>query len=84
MLEPPSLDGRIIAQAACFTLCSDKSQPFDAFLEAHGLGGTLTKFVVPGGQVARFRDQLDLASVDERRLFPGLDGVADYLRRYYS
>ena len=84
MIEPPSLDARIVAQAAVFTLCSDRSQPFDAFLEKHGLGDALTRFVIPADQVARVRDQLDLASVDERRLFPDLDGVAAQMRRYYS
>jgi hypothetical protein len=84
MIEPPSLDARIVAQAAVFTLCSDKSQPFDAFLEKHGLGDALTRFVIPAGELARVRDQLDLASVDERRLFPDLDGVAAQMRRYYS
>ena len=84
MLEPPSLDARIVAQAAAFTLCSSTSQPFDRFLLDHGLGHTLTKLVVPADEVARLRDQLDLASVDERRLFPDLDGVAAQMRRYYS
>ena len=36
------------------------------------------------GEAARFRDQLDLVSVDQRRLFPDLDGVAAEMRRYYS
>ena len=84
MLEPPSLDARIVAQSAAFTLCSDKRQPFDRFLEGHGLGGALTKIVIPWRAAGRIRDQLDLVSVDERRLFPDLDGVAAYLRRYYS
>lgn len=84
MVEPPSLDQRIVAQSATFTLCSDKRQPFDRFLEAHGLGSTLTRFIIPAGEAARFRDQLDLVSVDERRLFPDLDGVAAEMRRYYS
>lgn len=84
MIEPPSLDARIVAQAATFTLCSEKRQPFDAFLERHGLGSALTKFVIPAGDVGRLRDQLDLVSVDERRLFPDLDGLAEHLRRYYS
>jgi hypothetical protein len=30
------------------------------------------------------RDQLDQAGMDERRLFPDLDGVAAQMRRYYS
>ena len=84
MLEPPSLDARIVAQSAAFTLCSDKHQPFDRFLERHGLGGALTKIVIPARDAGRVRDQLDLVSVDERRLFPDLDGVAAHLRRYYS
>jgi hypothetical protein len=84
MLEPPSLNARIIAQAAVFTLCSDKKIPLDRFLDEHGLGGTLTKFVIPAHEVGRLRDQLDLAGVDERRLFPDLDGLAAMIRRYYS
>jgi hypothetical protein len=84
MLEPPSLDSRIVAQSATFTLCSDKLQSFDRFLEQHGLGSALTKFIIPAKETARFRDQLDLVDVDERRLFPDLDGVAAEMRRYYS
>jgi hypothetical protein len=84
LLEPPSLDQRIVAQAAAFTLCSDKSRPFDAFLGDNGLGGALTKFVIPAKEVGRMRDQLDLVGVDERRLFPDLDGVAAAIRRYYA
>src|SRR4051812_23768324 len=84
MLEPPSLNARIVAQSATFTLCSDKQQSFDCFLESHGLGSTLTKFIIPATETARFRDQLDLVDVDERRLFPDLDGVSAEMRRYYS
>jgi hypothetical protein len=84
MIEPPSLDARIIAQAAVFTLCTDTSRSFDAFLESHGLASALTKFVIPQSEASRFRDQLDLVGIDERRVFPDLDGVAEGLRRYYS
>ena len=84
MIEPPSLDARIVAQAATFTLCSAKRQSFDSFLDRHELGSALTKFVIPAREAAALRDQLDLVSVDERRLFPDLDGVAAHLRRYYS
>ncbi|HWB40512.1 MAG TPA: FRG domain-containing protein [Gemmatimonadales bacterium] len=84
MIEPPSLDARIASQAATFTICSDNRQPFDSFLEAIGLRAALTRFVIPAKDVSRLRDQLDMVSVDERRLFPDLDGLADYLRRYYS
>lgn len=84
MIEPPSLNERVSAQAAVFTLCSDTSQSFDAFLAAQGLASALTKFVIPGEAVAAVRDQLDLVGIDDRRLFPGLDGVAAALRHYYA
>lgn len=84
MLEPPSLDARIVAQGATFTLCSTTSMSFDAFLEQQGLSGTLTRYIIPKADVARLRDQLDLVGIDERRLFPDLDGVAAAIQRYYG
>lgn len=84
LIEPPSLDTRIVTQAAVFTLSSDKSMSFDCFLEKHALETALTKFWIAARDVSRIRDQLDLVGVDERRLFPDLDGVAASLRRYYG
>ena len=84
LLDPPTLDARIAAQSAVFTLCSDATRPFDAFLAAHGLDDALTRYVIPAEAAARVRDQLDLVTMDERRLFPDLDGVATQMRRYYS
>lgn len=84
MIEPPSLDARIVAQAAAFTLCSDTDRSFERFLSDHGLADALTKYVVPADKVQHVRDQLDLAGLDERRLFPDLDGVAASVRRYYA
>lgn len=84
LVEPPSLDARIAAQAAVFTICSDKWHSFDEFLRSHGLGDALTRFVIEPERVAQIRDQLDLVGVDERRLFPDLDGVAAAIRRYYA
>lgn len=84
MMEPPSLDQRIVAQAATFTVCSSKRQSLDQFLTERGLASALTKFVIPGDCVDHVRDQLDLCAVDERRLFPDLGGVTRQMRRYYS
>ena len=84
MVEPPSLDARIVAQSAVFTFMSDTSCPFDEFLARHGLESALTRFMIPSQEVSCLRDQLDLVGMDERRLFPDLDGVAEGLRRYYS
>ena len=84
LIEPPSLNDRIVAQAASFTICSDTSRSFDSFLELHGLGHSLTKLIIPANAVPSVRDQLDLAGIEEKRLFPGLDGVAASIRRYYT
>lgn len=84
LVEPPSLDQRIVAQAAVFTLCTDKLHSFDEFLDTHGLADALIRFIIPADRIAPLRDQLDLVGVDERRLFPDLDGVAAAIRRYYA
>ena len=84
LIEPPSLDARISAQAAAFTICSETARSYDAFLEDEGLIDALTKYVIPADATSHIRDQLDLAGVEERRLFPDIDGVAASIRRYYA
>lgn len=84
MLAPPAISTRIVAQAGVFTLSTSTSESFDRFLERHSLVDALTRFIIPAERVDLFRDQLDLVGMDERRLFPDLDGVATQLRRYYS
>lgn len=84
LVEPPTLDTRIAAQAAVFTIASVADRPLDTFLAEHGLADTLTRVVIPAEHVRRVRDQLDLVSMDERRLFPDISGVAEQMRRYYE
>jgi hypothetical protein len=84
MIEPPSLSTRIVSQAAVLTLCSSSAESFDSFLERNGVADALTRYTIPAPEVQRFRDQLDMVGVDERRLFPDLDGLAKQLKRYYS
>lgn len=84
LLDPPSVTDRLSVQSGTFTLCSVKNRTFDDILCENGLGDALTRFVIPGERVEYVRDQLDLCTIDERRLFPGLDGIAAELRRYYS
>ena len=84
LLDPPAVTGRIAVQSGAFTLCSTKDKALDVFLAECGLGEALTRFIIPKERAGYIRDQLDLCTVDERRLFPGLDGIAAELRRYYS
>jgi hypothetical protein len=84
MLDPPALDDRIIAQSATFTIATDKTRSFDQILREEGLTCALTRYLIPNERLNYLRDQLDLCALDERKLFPDLDGVAAQLRRYYS
>jgi hypothetical protein len=84
MLDPPALDDRIIAQSATFTISTDKTRSFEQILDEEGLSHALTRYLIPKERLNYVRDQLDLCALDERKLFPDLDGVAAQLRRYYS
>ena len=84
VLDPPSLDARVVVQSATLILCSEKGIALNKFLIQHGLQDTARKYIIPEDKVDQIRDQLDLCSMDERRLFPDLDGVAVEMSRYYS
>jgi hypothetical protein len=81
-LEPPSLDDRIINQYALFSLLSSPDADMSAWLAAHAGLGRLV--VIDRRAKPEIRDKLDQANVTERVLFPGLDGLCRWLRRYYE
>lgn len=80
-MEPPSLDSRILNQFALFSLMPDPSARLDCWLEAHP--NVYRRVVVPAELKWEVRDKLDQANVNERTLFPGLDGLSRWLERYY-
>jgi hypothetical protein len=81
-LEPPAIDRRILNQFALFALMSDPAARFDEWLRDHDdLCRTVT---IPAALKWEIRDQLDQANVNERVLFPGLDGLSRWLARYYT
>lgn len=80
--EPPSLDQRIVNQYALFSVLSDQALAFDRWMEAKDKH--LTKLIIPGALKWQVRDRLDWLNITERVLFPGLDGLCTWLRRYYT
>ncbi len=80
--EPPSLDDRIVNQYALFTLMSSPIARLDEWVIRHP--DFVRKVVVPAALKWEVRDKLDQANIDERVLFPGLDGLSRWLRRYYT
>jgi hypothetical protein len=80
-LEPPSLDDRIVNQAALFALLSTARASPGEWLDRHS--EVARRVLVPAALKWEVRDRLDQANVTERVLFPGLEGLSAWLRRYY-
>ena len=80
-LEPPSLDPRIVNQFALFSLMSGPRASLDRWLREHG--ALVRRIVIPASAKWEIRDKLDQANINERVLFPGLDGLSRWLTRYY-
>jgi hypothetical protein len=84
--EPPSLDPRIINQVALFSFMSRSTTALDRWLEDKSQQNTnlCKKIVIPRDLKWEVRDKLDQANINERVLFPGLDGLSVWLKRWYS
>jgi hypothetical protein len=80
--EPPSLDSRIVNQFALFSLLSSPLASLDDWLSHHP--GVARRVTIPAELKWEVRDKLDQANVNERVLFPGLEGLSRWLKRYYQ
>ena len=54
----------------------------DAWTEANP--ALVRRVLIPAELKWEVRDKLDQANISERVLFPGLDGLSRWLRRYYT
>jgi len=80
--EPPALDERIVNQYALFSVMPSPQARMDKWLEERP--DLARRIVLPTELKWEVRDKLDQANITERVLFPGLDGLATWLRRYFS
>ncbi len=80
--EPPSLDDRIVNQFALFSLMSSPTVSLDTWLDEHP--ELFRRLIIPAELKWEIRDKLDQANISERVLFPGLDGLSRWLKRYYT
>lgn len=79
--EPPSIDDRVVNQYALFSILSDPSEVLDKWLarRAH----VFKKVIIPAAIKWEIRDKLDQSNINERVIFPGLDGLSKWLNRNY-
>jgi hypothetical protein len=80
--EPPSVDDRIVNQYAFCSVMSDPCMVLDDWLKAYP--SIARRIIIPAALKWEIRDKLDQANVNERVLFPGLDGLSHWLKRHYS
>ena len=80
--EPPSLDERIVNQYALFSLVSRMQVDLANWLSSHEQA--LSTIIIPAALKWEIRDKLDQANITERVLYPGLDGLSQWLKRYYT
>lgn len=80
--EPPCIDARITNQFALFSVMPDAKMTVDNWLSRHP--GYWRAVDITAASKWEIRDKLDGMNITERVIFPGLDGLADWLRRHYS
>ncbi|MGN6182147.1 MAG: FRG domain-containing protein [Thermoanaerobaculia bacterium] len=80
--EPPSLDERIVNQFALFSLPSSATTRLVDLL--HQREASYRRIIIPAELKWEIRDKLDQANITERVLFPGLDGLSQWLKRYFT
>ncbi|MCK4338389.1 MAG: FRG domain-containing protein, partial [Candidatus Cloacimonetes bacterium] len=81
-LEPPSIDDRFINQFAFFSTSSNPRLILDDWLLEYP--DIWQKIIIPAELKWEIRDKLDQTNITERVLFPGLDGLSQWLKRQYS
>ncbi len=80
--EPASIDDRIVNQFAFFSVASLAGADLDAWLRRRPR--LWRRIVIPAALKWEVRDKLDQTNITERVLFPGLDGLSQWLARHYS
>jgi hypothetical protein len=80
--EPPSLDARIVNQAAIMSIMPGPDLCLSDLLRDHP--ALHRRIVIPRELKWEVREKLDQDNLTERMLFPGLAGLSTWLKRYYG
>ena len=81
IIEPPSLDQRIISQYSYFSIVPDGIRNIERFLDEKT--ENTFKFIISKEIRWYIRDMLDQFNISERVIYPGLDGLSKWIARHY-
>lgn len=81
LVEPPSLDPRIINQYSYFSLVPCGMDSIEGFFDRYT--DNTVKYIIKKELRWRVRDMLDQLNINERIIYPGLDGLSQWLARHY-
>lgn len=81
ILEPPSIDARIMNQYSFFSVVPKKILNVEDFLRTHT--DNTYKYIIDKSLRWRIRDMLDQLNVNERIVYPGLDGISRWIARHF-
>lgn len=81
VIEPPSLDRRIISQYSFFSIVPSDMTDIVEFLNANT--EQTIRYVIAKEIRWQIRDFLDHQNITERIVYPGLDGLSKWLGRHY-
>jgi len=86
LLEPPSLGQRTISQYSYFSVIPSVIEHggddlgIEEFLD--DTNNTI-KYIIDAGLKWQIRDMLEQMNINERIVYPGLDGLTMWLKRHY-
>ena len=81
LIEPPSIDQRIINQYSYFSIIPSGMTNIEEYLKSNTL--KTTKYIIDKNLKWRIRDMLDQMNINERTAYPGLDGLTMWIKRHY-
>ncbi len=81
VIEPPSLDSRIVNQYSFFSVIPMEMEDVEGFLDRYTQN--TVKYVIDRRLRWRVRDMLDQLNMSERLFYPGLDGLSRWIARHY-
>lgn len=81
IIEPPSMNQRIVNQYSFFSLVPMGITNIEEFLDR--CTKNTVKYVIDRKLRWRVRDMLDQLNMSERIIYPGLDGLSKWIARHY-